>query len=449
MSPLVRSLRMAMVSSMVAVLLLGVVSAVPVAAATLTASPQNVPFGSSSTVITYDTGGTPFFLFVSTSGAPGAPLKLVASGMGGSGAGSSGTYAAPFITSGSFVFSLRSSNDPTSTSNVIASTTVQKLGPNGQPGASVVLTPSGAIPAGGVTPTTVIPQSTTALFDSGNDTTATLSLTYSTSLTTKNTVVVSAATYSANPITLPFIESGVYTATLTQGSTTLATASVSIGPAIAVTTPGAPTILLPTVLDALGGKSLDGNYVDGFGRPVQVCIGSLTQTVLGGTTGSLTGPGGLLSGLNLGSLGSGLLGGGTGLTGINLLGSGSMESLNSFGSNGYDRVQHYDFTLPNLLIAVSYVHQDTPTTTPAACPTLSLTGEVVDTVLGPGALDISGAPGVPGLLSGLTSQLQGLPVIGGLLTTLLGTKPLKLGITGGGVVAAPGTTIDRTDFYLL
>lgn len=434
----VRQVRMALAFGLMAMLLMATVSVVQAGPITLTASPQNVPFGSFNTTITYDSGGQPFFLFVSTSGAPGSPLKLVASGMGGSGAGSSGTYAATFITSGSFVFSLRSSNDSTSTTNVIASTTVQKLGPNNQPGASVVLTPSGAIPPGGVTPTTVIPQSTTAQFDSGNDTTATLSLTYSTSLTTTTTVVVSQATFSASPITLPFIESGVYTATLKQGGTTLATASVSIGPAIAVTTPGSQSILLPTVLDALGSKSLDGNYVDGFGRPVQVCIGSLTQSVLGGS----------LSGLNISGLGTGLLGG-TGLTGINLLGSGSMESLNSFGSNGYDRLTHYDFTLPNLLIAVSYVHSDNPSTTPAACPTLSLTGEVVDTVLGPGALNISNVSGVNTLLGGLTTQLGNLPLIGGLLQGLLGTHPLQLGITGGGVVAAPGTTVDRTDFYLL
>lgn len=416
-----RWLRLVVVSGMVAALLVGMVTVVS-AAGTISASPTNVPFGQFSTTITYSSDSQ-FFLFVTHN----TVSTLVSSGASASNA----TFKPTFINSGSYSFSLRSSNDATSTTNVLSSVVVQKLGPSGQPGPQIVLSKTGQIP---VAVDTTAPQSVTANFDSGNDTEVSLFLTRSTSATTTDTVLVSKTTFNTNPIVLNFIVSGVYNFTLKDASnTTVASQSVTIGPAIAVNTPGEQSILLPRVLTGLEGTTLVGNYVDAFGRPTIVCVGTLTQSVLGGTLSGLTG--------NLGLL--------TGIAGINLLGGGGAQmSPNAFNASGFDTLTPFKFNLPDLFDVVAYVHQDAPAAVPITgqqqlqCPTLSLVGTVVNTLLGPGTggVNLTSLGTVTNILNGL---LGGNPLLAGLLGNL------NLNITGGSVTPAPGTTIDRVDYYLL
>lgn len=405
------SLRLLIALSVVSTLFVGALAVGAVDPPALSANPQFVPFGQFTTSITYNTFTGTGYLYVTHNGV----TRESSSGKG------TQQVDVNYIASGSYLFTLRSAENPNDSTNIISTIIVAKKGPNGATGASVVLSQTTSpLP---VTPTTTFPAPLTIQFDSGNDTPSDLKVTYPTAGATPQ--LVDTNTFDTKPFN--YLQSGLYKFDLFQGGTPIASAAIQVGMNIAVTNPGG-TSLLSTSLSLLQGAPVAGNYVDSQARPVLVCVGSFTNGIL---TGILTGnlPTGSLpiGNLNLpvvGGLLSQLLG-----NGLNLqtLGSGQ-ELLNAFNASGVVQ-PHVDLPNVHALTVISYVHEDTfnlnAPVDASKCPSLSLTGAVVQTLLGQ-----NGNLG--------TNFLN--------LNSLLG---LNIGLTSVGVTPAAGTTIDRTDYYLI
>lgn len=233
--------------------------------ATLSASPVAVPFGSFSVKLNYTMGG----------GIAGA---LCVSANGGAewlfAGGASGAVTADFIQSGRYRFNLYPG---TVCAGVpVASTTVQKLTPDGTAQPSALASPTTfAVAPGTVT------SSTTYRFDTGDGTSGQVFL----SVNGDAERLFASATYGA--IEAPWIQSGSYAFRFVKNGQTVSTTTV---------TAQAGLVANPGVVPSGGSAQVTAN--SGTGAPVLVCVGlpnGQSQPVTLGNSGVAAGT---LSGLS-------------------------------------------------------------------------------------------------------------------------------------------------------
>jgi hypothetical protein len=229
------------------VLLLGLLALTPAttrAAASIGASPQNVPFGQSTTTITFATGGASGTVCVAANGGTAAPFA----------SGAAGNQQAAFIQSGSYVFALHAGSDCAGAT--LASTTVQKLTPDGTANPSIVVTPASfPVQAGTLTNTA------TVSWDVGNGTVAAVAV----AVNGGGPIPFASATFGS--VQVPWVQSGAYVFTMTYGSgqTKTASATALAGLAAAPMSATAPANLTVTANS-------------GNGAPVLICLQTGTTT---------------------------------------------------------------------------------------------------------------------------------------------------------------------------
>jgi hypothetical protein len=231
---------------------------------TVSADPQQVPFGQNTTAITFSSGpaanGT---VCVAANGGAEAPFT----------GGASGSQAFPFVNSGAYVFNLRSGSGCSGA--ILATTTVAKQTPNGTLSASTTATPATLSFA---TSTTQLIRSSVINFDSGDGSVVQLML----SVNGSAPQVFAAAQFGTK--TAPWIFSGTNTFTLVKNGQTVSTATVQTTAQISSpngTTAGGPS---PNVTTAVG-KPVPLTFDTGTGQPAALCtnFGGLVSFSQNGT----------------------------------------------------------------------------------------------------------------------------------------------------------------------
>ena len=173
------------------VLAVGLFAALPaataLAAASIGASPAQVPFGQFSTTITFSTGGAAGTVCVAANGGGEAPFV----------GGAAGTKLAPFIQSGSYAFILHAGDG--CTGMMLATTTVQKLTPDGTTNPSITVTPSTFDVAPGV-----LTRTATVNWDGGTGAEVTITV----SVNGSTPVIFAKASFGS--VMVPWVQSGAY-----------------------------------------------------------------------------------------------------------------------------------------------------------------------------------------------------------------------------------------------
>ena len=169
-------------------------------APSVTASPQQVPFGQNSTTLTFSTGngssGT-----VCVAGNGGAETSFAG--------GASGSPQATFINSGIYVFTLHAG--ATCAGAPLASVTVTKLNPKGTTGPAILATPASFSFATATIASTQLVRSSTISFDTGDGSVGQVML----AVNGSTPQLFTASQFGS--VTAPWIFSGSYTFTLVKG----------------------------------------------------------------------------------------------------------------------------------------------------------------------------------------------------------------------------------------
>lgn len=213
------------------------------APASIAASPQNVPFGQFTTTLTFATGsGAAGIVCVAANGAAEGPFAGAPTG--------SGSASAPFIQSGSYLFTLHAGGDCTGAA--LAATTVHKLTPDGTIFPSITVTPPSFVVRTGFTSNTA-----TVNWDVGNGMLGVVIVQVNGS---SSQPTLASATYGS--VTVPWVQSGTYTFTLAYGNFQSKAASTVAKSGIAVSPPGA----------GMAGSTFTVTGNSGDGAPALICL---------------------------------------------------------------------------------------------------------------------------------------------------------------------------------
>lgn len=224
------------IARLLAALALGLLATLPaataLAAASISASPAQVPFGQFATTITFSTGGAAGTVCVAANGAAESPFA----------GGAAGSQQAAFIQSGRYLFTLHAGADCTGAA--LAAITVQKLTPalTAAPGIAVT-PPSFAVKAG------TLADTATVNWDVGDGSVGSVAV----AVNGGTPILVAQATYGS--VQVPWVQSGAYAFTLhyggglTQTATTTALAGIAPSPTAAT----APASLTVTANSGNGG----------------------------------------------------------------------------------------------------------------------------------------------------------------------------------------------------
>lgn len=357
-----RTWRMIVISSLVALLSLGAFSAVHAAAPFLAASVNPVPFGTFATALTVDTGdpGIRGILSVVNNGVTGDNGQLGTPKTVAAGNGNFGPINVDYISSGSYVFTLRNAAD----NALLAQLTVSKATPNGTTNPSIVLAAESS--PSSYTPVIYLPVSATTtfpitrdngsplhvLYDSGNNTPVNVSLQYEIGGPYNAPIIQTAQLASATygDFVFPYTVDGHYTLVMQRpDGTTVSTYK------FAVNNLGAQGVFfnVPPGTKVPAGTAITG-VTDSFqGGPMQVCVAQIPAT-----------PGTVQMALN--SYGA----------------AGVIAPITPYqiGQPGGPSGQYYAFVV---------LRQATPNAPAAPCPTLTGSGSSATVQYSPGPTDLT------------------------------------------------------------
>ncbi|MDQ6907869.1 MAG: hypothetical protein M3176_13675 [Chloroflexota bacterium] len=222
-------------------LLLGLLAALPgvgvLAAASLTASPQDVPFGQFTTTIAFSTGGAAGTVCVAANGAAENPFASDPTG--------TGSAPAPFIQSGSYSFTLHAGSG--CGGQALAATTVHKLTPDGTTTPSITVAP----PAFDVAPG-ILTRTATVNWDGGTGAAVTVTV----AVNGGTPITFAMASYGSAMV--PWVQSGAY--------------AFALGAKVATVTARSGIVATPAGGAAPQSVQLTAN--SGNGAPVLICLQS-------------------------------------------------------------------------------------------------------------------------------------------------------------------------------